>query len=151
MRITFLIAFLTLIISSLSAQKQDYYWPFGFNVLNDPDFASLEIDFNEDVFEVGIRNAGLEFDQNNASICDAEGNLLFYTNGCAVANRHHQVMPRGDSINEGIFFDQFWRGDCSFGYPGQQNIMILQDPADELGYYITVSYTHLTLPTKRIV
>jgi hypothetical protein len=125
-----------LVSATSTAQKQDYYWPLGKDRLMDPEFGALEFDFNQAPFEVGVREAGLEFGQNNASICDAEGNLLFYSNGCAVANRHHQVMPRGDSINEGIFFDEFWLGDCAFGYPGRQNMLILQDPADDLGYYM---------------
>ena len=124
-------------VTLISAQnKQDYYWPLGKDRLMDPEFGALEFDFNQAPFEVGVRGAGLEFGQNNASICDAEGNLLFYSNGCAVANRLHQVMPRGDSINEGIFFDEFWLGDCAFGYPGRQDVLILQDPSDALGYYI---------------
>ena len=99
----------------------------------DPEFGALEFDFNQAPFEVGVREAGLEFDQNNASICDAEGNLLFYSNGCAVANRLHQVMPRANSINEGVIYDECWLGNCVCGYPGRQNMLILQDPTDDLG------------------
>ena len=29
------------------------------------------------------------------------GNLLFYTNGCAVMDRNLNLMPNGDSINSG--------------------------------------------------
>lgn len=119
-----------------SAQKQDYYWPFGFKTLDDPAFGAVEFDFNKEPFKVGVREAGLEFDQNNASICDPEGSLLFYTNGCAVSNRHHQTMPNGDSINAGIFFDQMWQGRCEWGYPGQQNVTILNDPGNPDGYYL---------------
>ena len=121
-------------VTLLSAQnKQDYYWPFGF----DETFINgFEFDFNERPFSPSERIGELGFDQMNASICDPEGNLLMYTNGCAVANRNHQMMPNGDSINAGIFFDDFWRGDCRRGYPGPQEITILPDPANDFGYFI---------------
>lgn len=138
----FLAVFILFASFSLKSQnKQDYYWPFGANQEIWPEFGAIEIDFNQKPFEAQIRSAGLEFDQNNASICDKNGNLLFYSNGCAVANRLHQVMPNGDSINAGLFFDRSWLGDCGGGYPGRQNITILPDPSYEDGYYL------ITLPT----
>ena len=97
---------------------------------------AFEFDFNLRPFEPTTRGGELQFDQNNASICDKDGNLLFYTNGCAVANRHHEVMPNGDGLNVGSFFYDFWGGDCADGYPGSQNITILPDPSYDLGYYI---------------
>lgn len=122
----------------LSAQnKQDYYWPFGKDqVLEQSGTQASEFDFNKQPFEPSFRDAGLEFDQNNASICDKDGNLLFYTNGCAVANRLHEVMPHGDSLNYGNFFQTLWLDDCGNGYPGRQDILILPDPEVGQGYYI---------------
>ena len=129
----------------LSAQsKQDYYWPFGQDQnLDESGVQAFEFDFNDRPFSPKARNGGLNFDQNNASICDKDGNLLFYTNGCAVANRFHEMMPNGDSINSGPFFDIFWGGDCRYGYPGSQNITILPDPSYDEGFYIihkTIGY-----------
>jgi len=34
-----------------------------------------------------------------ASICDENGNILFYTNGNKVWNRNHQLMANGDTLN----------------------------------------------------
>ncbi len=62
------------------------------------------------------------FADNNASICDANGYLMFYFNGCAVMNRYHHVMPNGDSINSGSWFDLYWK-DCKYGYPGHPKIV----------------------------
>lgn len=33
-----------------------------------------------------------------ASICDMDGNLLFYTDGLTVWNREHEVMPGGSGL-----------------------------------------------------
>ena len=73
--------------------------------------------------------------QNNASITDKEGNLLFYTNGCVVTNREHHIMDNRDSINYTAVGYQI-NADCRFGYNGPQNTWILPDPADGNGYYI---------------
>lgn len=58
-------------------------------------------------------NAGLDFRQNppkplldgqmgnvegGTAICDAKGNLLFYTDGIKVWNKKHQIMTNGDSL-----------------------------------------------------
>ena len=130
--------FFSIVLSNAYSQnKQDYVWMFGNDQnLQQEGIQGIRFDFNEKPFEPEGADQGLSFDQNNASICDKDGNLLFYTNGCAVANRHHQIMPNGDSINSGNFFDMIWRGDCRNGYPGGQDITILPNPADSLGYYI---------------
>ncbi len=120
----------------LCQNKQDYYWPLAFSLDFNETLTGLEFNFNDRPFEPEIRNRGLSFRQNNASICDKEGNLLFYTNGCAVANRHHEVMPNGEGLNVGSFFYEFWGGDCADGYPGSQDIIILPDPGSEDGFYI---------------
>ena len=135
---------------SHAQNKQDYYWPFAFSLDFREPSPGLEINFNDRPVMPEIRNRGLSFDQNNASICDKDGNLLFYTNGCAVANRNHEIMPNGEGINESIHFQEFWGGDCARGYPGPQNITILEDPNNERGYYIIhkiFSYS-LTAPAE---
>jgi len=127
------------VVSISSQSKQDYYWGFGSDQDPLPGLQATEFDFNITPFEPRVRQGSdqaLRFDQNNASICDKEGNLLFYTNGCAVANRFHDMMPNGDSINAGVFFEYFWGGNCITGYPGTQDITILPDPGNADGYYI---------------
>ena len=131
----FFIWFLLGSLSLNSQSKQDYYWPFGNDKQEAPGVQGIEFDFNNRPFSSEIRDGQLSFDQLNASICDEDGNLLFYTNGCAVANRDHQIMPNGDSLNVGGFLEEFWM-DCSTGYPGLQDIIILPDPDYEDGYFI---------------
>ena len=93
-------------VTLLSAQfKQDYYWPFAKDRVSEEDgVQAFAFDFNVQPFEPSLRESDLAFDQMNASICDPEGNLLMYTNGCAVANRNHQMMPNGDSINACLLY-----------------------------------------------
>lgn len=60
-----------------------------------------------------------------ATISDASGNLLFYSNSMSVWNRNHQIMPNGS-------FTTFWNGITSHyqgpvfvPYPGNSNIYYL--------------------------
>ncbi len=76
-----------------------------------------------------------------ASVSDKNGNIMLYTNGCQVANRNHQLMPNGDSLNyNDRFYRDFWRN-CDGGYPSRQSILILPDPKGNGNHYII----HLTV------
>jgi len=130
MNIKVVILFVLLVsTSTFSQDKRDYQWLLGHDQQVGPEIRALKFDFNNRPFNPELRDKGLNFDRNNVSICDKNGALLFYSNGCAIANRDHEVMMNGDSINAGDFLDEFWfDGSCRFGYPGRQNMLILQDP-----------------------
>ena len=147
MRIIIISLFFLAYQATLHAQnKRDYYWITGRNTSPDPGIDNYVFDFNENPFQLQDIEGGLEFTQMNISMCDPEGNLLFYSNGCAVANRDHNIMPNGEDINEGDWFDIFWGGDCKNGYPGTQDILALPDPANEEGYYL-ISKPTINNPT----
>ncbi len=138
MNIKVVFLFVLLVSTSAIAQdKRDYQWFMGKDQLVGPGIRAFKFDFNNRPFAPELRGMGLNFAQNNVSICDKDGELLLYSNGCAIANREHEVMMNGDDINAGEFFDDFWaNGSCLGGYPGRQDMLILQDPADEEGYYV---------------
>ena len=122
---------------ALSQSKQDYVWLLGTDRSSEPGVQSFRFDFKIKPFTILKSENGVKFDNNNASICDKEGNLLFYSNGCAVLNREAKIMPDGDSLNYDIWQDLSGWNDCiRLGYPGTQNIMILNDPGNENEYYI---------------
>ena len=131
--------FLMLLISTTaySQDKRDYLWLFDDDQDVGPEFRALKFDFNQKPFVPELRSEGLYgFSKNNVSICDEDGNLLFYSNGCAILTRDHVVMENGADVNEGEFFEDRWYGDCKFGYPGRQDMLVLQDPSYEDGYYM---------------
>jgi len=136
-KINFYIFLFVLSSTFLEAQnKRDYVWMNGRDNLIASGIENYVFDFNQVPFEVDALDGGLEFDNNNAIISDIDGNLLFYSNGCAVANRNHDIMPNGMDINEGEYFDIVLLGDCQFGYIGFQDIMVLPDPYFDDGYYL---------------
>ena len=53
-------------------------------------------------FLLNIRNETFVW-RTGASICDSDGNLLFYTNGFRIYNRNFEIMQNGNNLNIGDF------------------------------------------------
>ena len=124
------------ITCSHSQDKQDYIWLFGHDSRVIPGNESYKFDFGKGSSPDSIRGIlPLQFTGNNASVCDKDGNLLFYTNGCHIAGANHEIMPNGSGLNNGVWLEEFRNGICT-DYPGTQDILILPDPEFVNGYYI---------------
>ena len=136
MRNIFIIIIILFQMTSHAQNKRDYVWIFSNNTEMTVGNEAYGFDFKENQHLqslqglVPVQIAGL-----NASICDDEGNLLMYSNGCTVVDRNHEVMPNGRNLNNNDYF-QMLGDSCFLGYLGKQDIMILPDPGDEEGYYI---------------
>ncbi|MBT7995778.1 MAG: hypothetical protein HN691_12955, partial [Bacteroidetes bacterium] len=85
------IVLLLWLFSSFSsyAQKEGNIWYFG---------ANAGIDFNGST-PVALTNGAMNSKEGCASICDSDGNILFYTNGVNIWNRNHSIMPNGGNLN----------------------------------------------------
>ncbi len=79
-----------LLCARSSVAQYENVWIYGQNA---------GLDFNGSA-PVAIRsNTGLFVAGGaNASVCDANGQLLFYTEGSKVWNRQHNIMPNGDNL-----------------------------------------------------
>lgn len=129
--------FLLAICNLMSAQNmQDYIWITGYDFAPEDGTQVMTGNFNSTEFDWELSEKLMSMNRMNASICDKDGNLLLYFNGCMVANGQNQLVENGDSINAGDFQDIFWSGCVEAGYPGSQDAMILPDPGNESGYYI---------------
>lgn len=84
----FIIFFFIINTTLCFSQKETNIWYFG-------DHAGL--DFNSGT-PVALTNGEINTDEGCASICDFNGNLLFYTDGTWVYNKQHQVMPNGTGL-----------------------------------------------------
>jgi len=136
----------------LSQNKQDYIWHMTTDQEpSDDKVQAFQLDFNTRPLVPSFREGDLAYDNNKAIICDENGEVLISSNGCAVANKLHQMMPNGDSINAGDFFDGPWDGNCKLGYPGIQDILLLNDPANDYGYYLIHKTIENVLPGQCIV
>jgi gliding motility-associated-like protein len=74
---------------------------------------------------VEIANSAMIADEGCSSICDLNGQLLFYSNGVTVYNRKHQVMLNGDNLAGNI--------------SSVQSCLIVPIPGSDSLYYIFTS------------
>jgi len=83
-----LILALFLAHSCFSLAQRNNIWYFG---------RKAGLDFNQPS-ATPLLNSAMNADEGSSTICDANGNLLFYTNGITVYNRNHEVMLNGDGL-----------------------------------------------------
>ena len=116
------------------AQAYDHLWFTGYNEFpgtSGSGYAQLR--FETDSLLIEPISLPFNFESTVAVMSDSIGKLLFYTNGCAVANREHVLMPNGSGLNPGEISDQVcpWKG-----YIVPQGAMILPKPAGTKQFYI---------------
>lgn len=102
---------------NLYSQGQANNWYFGAN-------AGLTFNTNP---PSALTNGALNTSEGCATLSDANGNLLFYTDGIRVYNRNHVQMPNGNGL----------LGDPSSAQSG----IIIPKPGSNTNYYI------ITVPT----
>jgi hypothetical protein len=133
---------------SLLAQisdKHDYIWILGRDIdLTAPGGNGNLYDFNGDTLVVSHLVKDMNISVTNASISDTAGNLLFYTNGCYIADATHEMMENGDQINyPGVIYDNSCIGDSPSGYSKPQGALILPQPDSTDIYYLFHTKTTL--------
>ena len=102
-----------LLLFSFAANAQEHnIWYFG-------SYAGL--DFNTGT-PMALTNGQLSTLEGSASVADAYGNLLFYTDGLEIWNKEHGVMQNGDGL----------MGDSS----SIQSALIVKKPNSETIYYV---------------
>lgn len=119
----------------------DNIWLFGREETGlEPGPRGTEIDFRFSTAYFSQVYLAINFlGSATASICDSTGNLLFYTNGCSIANAAHRGMKDGTGINQpGKAYDLDCLGINSmgleFGYPTNQGVVILPWPGKKDKY-----------------
>ena len=70
------------------SQKQVNFWQFG---------TLAGLDFNTGI-PVVLTNSAINTAEGSASISDASGNLLFYTDGITVWDKNNAIMPNGTGL-----------------------------------------------------
>ncbi|WP_196887620.1 T9SS type B sorting domain-containing protein [Aureivirga sp. CE67] len=108
---TILNFFLLFSCSLLFAQKEANNWYFGEN-------AGLNFNGNT----TALTNGSINTTEGCASFSDAEGNLLFYTDGMTVWNKNHAPMPNGLNL----------AGDSS----STQSSIVIPKPGEDGKYYL---------------
>ncbi len=135
MKYILIFASILLTFDSYAQNKQDYNWLFGREASTVDDDKGYIFDFNSNPVGIKKRDNGIGIEGQNTSISDKDGNLLFYSNGCAVLNRNGDVMPNGNYIADTTWIQKLNK-DCNRGYPGGQDILILPNPNGSDTYYL---------------
>ena len=102
--LTFIVIFSLSITAGAQSDKRDYVWLFSNNSTSASGNEAYGFDFNTKGPNYLKNYQGvipIEFTGNNASICDKNGKLLYYTNGCHVVGRDHKILPNGSDLNYG--------------------------------------------------
>lgn len=106
--------------TALHAQPQHRYWYFGFN-------AGLDMGTDP---PTALHDGMIATDEGVTSITDADGQLLFYSNGVQVWGRDHAVMPGGEALD----------GHSS----SSQSALIVPVPDDPQRYYLFTAPAQFT-------
>lgn len=114
-----------------SDHKRDSHWLFGYGTFGTT-FGGSDLNFNSAPPIISYITQEISTDFSSASICDTNGNLLFYTNGMYVADANHEIMPNGDSLNPGDLFNYF----AGYGYRMIQGVLILPSPGSQNLFFI---------------
>jgi hypothetical protein len=123
-------------------EKRDYVWLMGYR--SNPNTALVggtRIDFNFSPPALSYEYRELNFDVTNASICDAEGNLLFYTNGIEVHDNQDLQIENGWGLNPDPY-TEVW---ADRGYYLSQGVLFLPVP-DSLSRFFLVHSEVTTFP-----
>jgi hypothetical protein len=81
-------------------QEYDRCWPLGEDFWVIPNKQNNLV-FTSNGVRVDTVIRDIKIGPTCASISDFNGNMLFFTNGCVVANRTNDTMPNGDNLNPG--------------------------------------------------
>lgn len=135
LRILFFLCCLTSLAKPAWAQHEYDNWCFGYDTIPGP---STQLNFYTRFGRGAQINFGLTKPQTigfcraaNNSISDAQGNLLFYTNGDNIYDRRHQLMPGGASLADAT--DIYCVGNPAGAGP---NNVLLPAPGQPGVYYI---------------
>ncbi|MEM6397415.1 MAG: hypothetical protein AAF741_13790 [Bacteroidota bacterium] len=102
------------------SQRHDNVWLFS-----DSGIRSTSVNFISGEAQVVPYEIDIDLVKSASSICDEEGKLVLFTDGCNVYNAIGNIVENGEEINPG----DTWNNFCDFdtGYPavGQSSMFYL--------------------------
>ncbi len=118
--------FVALCYTEIFSQKHDYVWIHGqYSPQATPPWYDFYFDFTTFPPIILIDSSIVDgFTNDNLSLADHEGKLIFYSDGCKIKNAQSLIVDNGDSLNTGATFDIY----CSlvnYGYPLYQGLLAL--------------------------
>ncbi len=90
------------------------------------------LDFKDAPVSLHERPKTINIDIANTGMCDADGNLLFSSNGFIIMNQHHEIIENGEGLNPGVMTDDW----LPYGQPLDQGAIALPMPGSDSLYYL---------------
>lgn len=116
--------------------KFDHTWILGDadpDTVSTDNYGGCEINYNTSPPSYSLHPKSVGSSYQNTSMSSKDGDLLFYSNGCAVYNKEDTVMEGGDSLNPGEVYDF----GCPYsGYVGFQNMISIPDSYNDSIFYL---------------
>jgi Secretion system C-terminal sorting domain len=112
---------------TLYAQSEANIWYMGYDEFGhstQPEFGGTKIDFNTTPVRIQYKTRNSPIDASFSGICNAQGNILYYTNGYSVYDSTDHIMPHGDTLNQ----DRLRLYLVTGLYDRIQNTLFLQQP-----------------------
>ena len=135
-KLSLIILLLSSYIIAQAQYKYDYWWQFGHHSFSgDTRFGGTYFDFRERPAVIHPQNIEMNFVSAALSMCDKDGNFIFASNGCWIANADQMLMINGDSINTGIIRSSWCEGTFE-AMPYPYDIIGLPLTDDSIKYYI---------------
>ncbi|MBK8847269.1 MAG: T9SS type A sorting domain-containing protein [Bacteroidetes bacterium] len=130
-KLFFLVSF-QLFSNCCSAQLSNK-WLLGYGSTWGYPGGNVNMDFsNGQLDSIYFYYRDMNFQFANASICDSNGTLLFYTNGVYIANALDDTMKNGSGLNPSWYTTQ-WK---DYGLRIQQGAVIIPKPSNDSLYYL---------------
>ena len=112
------------------AQNRTNVWELSYST--SPIYPNTEVLFHNGVVDTQSVDRIMSIYDTNTSICDTNGNLLFYTNGLTIGNRNYDTLQNAVNFNPGYATTSFE----PLGMGIAQGAVIIPRPLNVNQYYI---------------
>ncbi|MBS1764794.1 MAG: T9SS type A sorting domain-containing protein [Bacteroidetes bacterium] len=147
----FLVLVISGIVPSMAQQGINNNWLMGYESWGGLPFGQTRLDFFNGTPVISYDSIEMDFNHTHANISDAQGNMLFYTNGYYIADASNDTMQNGSGINPGAYANMFKdgllipQGALAMRKPGSNNIYYLfHGTADDTPYHTMAFHLYLT-------
>ena len=114
-----------------SQSKYDYNYVMGY--WSSIGYKDPILHFTDNSVTLMNERIAFGFTVAGVSMSDNYGKLIFYSNGCDIATKDHEIMENGSGLNPGEISDN--NCDLPFGYTsGQQSMLSLPIPESDTKY-----------------
>ncbi|MFN0215900.1 MAG: PKD domain-containing protein [Saprospiraceae bacterium] len=116
----------------VKAQKHDYMWPLGLR----PEISEFRFFYDFESSDIIVRSDTICNAKFSSAYCDADGNILVFSNGLSIFDRNGSILENGGGLNPTV---TEWQTASS--YPGGQSGFFLAKPDDpNIVYFISLDF-----------